>query len=369
MSSTTTITQASTTSLPTKTSQWILANPPTGNVVLSGSDATFQLREAALPELKEGQVLLQNLYFSNDPAQRTWIWPDFPAERHYVEPVRKGSVMRDLYVIAKVLSSTAESLKEGQLVICTGVGWSKEAVLDAAACRPLQQLPGLGLEHFLGAFAGTGITALYGLTDVGEVTAEDTICVSGAAGATGSMVVQLAKHVIGCKRVIGIAGGEKKCKWVESLGADVCVDYKAADFKEQLYKATTPYPTVYFDNVAGQILDLMLTRLERNGRIIACGGISNYNTSGNTDDANHTGLKNWMQIVTNRLQVRGFIVTDLGPKLYEYGGKLVGLYMQGKLKLTDDNNTVVDTKWEDFPKTWNRLFSGGNQGKLITHVV
>lgn len=351
------------------TSQWILANPPTGDVVFEGPNATFQLKDGSLPELKEDQVLVENLYFSNEPAQRTWIWQDFPAERHYTTPVRKGDVMRGSRAISKVVATRSEALREGQLVAVGGIGWSRASVLDAKTCTPIQEMPGLGIEHFLGAFAGTGITALYGLVDIGKATADDIVCVSGAAGATGSVVVQLAKHVLGCKRVIGIAGGQQKCKWVESIGADVCVDYKASDFTEQLRKATEPNPTVYFDNVAGEILDLMLTRVARFGRIVACGGISNYNTSGDSSNPKHVGIKNWMEIVTNRIQVSGFIIMDLGPKLPEYTKRLVSYYKEGKLKLDDGHLTVIDTKWEDFPKTWNMLFTGGNQGKLITHVV
>lgn len=354
-------------SLPKTTPQWILANSPSRDVVLDGPDSTFQLKkEVPLPPLQDEQVLLQSIYFSNDPAQRTLIWKNYPSDRHYADIIQEGEVMRAYLVICQVLDSRSTSFHVGQLVLALP-GWSLYSVADASTCRPINEIPGLSIAHFLGALSGPGVTAWYGLIDIARTTKADTVCVSGAAGATGSMVVQIAKHILGCKRVIGIAGGEKKCRWVESLGADVCIDYKAADFKEQLLKVTEGYVDVFFDNVGGEILDLMLTRVARFGRIAACGSISNYNTAGGDDV--ETGLKNWFHVIVNRLEIRGFLTFDLGQRTEEYVNKLIQAVKEGKLKLSDENNTVVDTKWEDFPKTWNLLFTGGNQGKLITKVV
>jgi NADPH-dependent curcumin reductase CurA len=355
-------------SLPNTTSQWILAHSPSGNINFDGPNSTFQLKEdVPLPAVMDNQVLLQTLYISNDPAQRTLIWKDFSSERHYTELVKEGEVMRASRAICKILNSRSTAFETNQLVLAQ-TNWSHHAVVDADACFPIQEIPGLSITHFLGALGGTGITAWYGLIDIGHTTKDDIVCVSGAAGATGSMVVQIAKHVLGCRRVIGIAGGENKCRWVESIGADACVDYKAPDFKEQLLKATDGYVSVYFDNVGGEILDLMITRMARFGRILACGSISNYSTSGKGEDVN-AGLKNWFEVVVNRLEIRGFLFFDLGDRMRDYVDKLAQATREGKLKLTGENNTVVDTKWEDLPKTWNLLFTGGNRGKLITKVV
>lgn len=188
--------------------------------------------------------------------------------------------------IAEVIDSKSDKFPKGSKLLAS-VNWSEYAVLDAAACNLLEQLGDLSLTHFLGALGFTGVTAYHGLQVV-RTGAEDTVVVSGAAGATGSMVVQIAKKMLGCKKVIGIAGTDDKCRWVESLGADVCINYKSPTFKKDLKAATEGYVEVYFDNVGGEILDLMLGRMKQFGRIAACGAISNYN---NITDA--YGIKNW----------------------------------------------------------------------------
>jgi NADPH-dependent curcumin reductase CurA len=348
-----------------KTRQWILTNPPSGDPVLSGSNTTFTLKDVTLPALSTDQVLLKVLYLSNDPAQRGWIDAAADPERLYTKPVQKGEVMR-AFGVAKVVESKADNLKVGQLVIAT-TGWSEYTVVNAKECRPVQpdEKAGIRATHFVGALGGPGLTAYYGLIDVVGTKAEDAVVVSGAAGATGSMVVQIAKHIVGCKRIIGIAGGEKKCRWVESLGADICVDYKSPTFKEDLKKATEGFVEVYFDNVGGEILELMLQRMKRHGRISACGAVSTYN------NLQGAGIKNWFEIITNRLEVKGFIVTDAieagktGPMIQ----KIVEKIKEGKIKIGADSETVVPTKFEDIPKTWTMLFSGGNQGKLVTEIV
>ena len=188
---------------------------------------------------------------------------------------------------------------------------------------------------------------------------------SGAAGATGSMAVQLAKKMLGCKRVVAMAGTDEKCKWVESLGADVCLNYKSQDFREKLGRATEGFVEIYFDNVGGEILDLMLTKMKVGGRIAACGAITDYNKS------DKGGLKNWFEVISNRLEIKGFIVTDF----VKDGGTPEALreftkaYKEGKITIGPENETVVETKFEDIPKTWMKLFEGANTGKLITKLV
>ncbi|KAL6702664.1 quinone oxidoreductase [Coniothyrium glycines] len=346
------------------TRQWILSNPPQSDAVLEGPNPTFTLESKILPALGTEQALVKTLYFSNDPAQRGWIQKDMDPERLYTAPVKQGEVMRS-YAIAKVIESNASSLSPGQLVMGS-LGWTEYTVVSTNQVRPIHADDSAGIRptHFIGALGGPGLTAYDGLIDVARATAEDTVVVSGAAGATGSMVVQLAKHVVGCRRVIGIAGGEKKCKWVESLGADVCVDYKSPGFVSELKKATEGFVEVYFDNVGGEILDLMLTRIKRFGRIAACGAVSTYNSMG------EEGIKNWFEIITNRIEVRGFIVTDAvesgkaGPWIQE----LIAKVKEGKIQIGPETETVVPTKFEDVPKTWTLLFKGGNTGKLVTQI-
>ena len=199
--------------------------------------------------------------------------------------------------ICEVVESAAPADKQdvfgvGKHVLATS-GWTEYSVMAARECVPVTPLPnGLSETHYLGGLGLTGLTAYYGLVEVIKAKPSDTVVVSGAAGATGSMAVQIAKRVLGCKRVVGIAGGAQKCQWVTgSLGADVCVDYKAEDFETQLKKATEGFVEVYFDNVGGATLDLMLTRMAPFGRIAACGSISTYNDPG-------AGVKNFFEITS-----------------------------------------------------------------------
>ncbi|EOA83527.1 uncharacterized protein SETTUDRAFT_94784 [Exserohilum turcica Et28A] len=347
-----------------ETRQWVVAKHPHADPVLEGEDATFKLQTTTLPAPGPDEVLIKTLYFSNDPAQRGWLDPTIEPERLYVPPVQKGEVMRS-GAIAQVVESNAASLSKGQLVVGT-VGWTEYAVVPAKAVRAIQADESAGIRptHFVGALGGTGLTAYYGLMDIARASPSDTVVVSGAAGATGSMVVQLAKHVVGCKRVIGIAGGAQKCAWVESLGADICVDYKAPGFEQALKAATQGFVEVYFDNVGGDILSLMLGRMKRHGRIAACGAVATYNSMADS------GVKNWFEIISNRIEVRGFIVLDVmeSGKAGAYIQELIKAVKAGKIQVGPETETVVPTKFEDVPSTWTMLFKGGNTGKLVTEL-
>jgi NADPH-dependent curcumin reductase CurA len=349
-----------------QTRQWIVSNPPSADPVFDGPESTFSLETTTLPVPGSDQALVKTHYFSNDPAQRGWIQKDMDPERLYTAPVNKGEVMR-AFAIAEVVESNVDSLKKGQLVMGS-LGWTEYAVVNAKEVRPIQADENAGIRptHFIGSLGGPGLTAYYGLIDVVRTTKDDTVVVSGAAGATGSMVVQIAKHLIGCKRVIGIAGGEKKCRWVESLGADVCIDYKSASFQDDLKKATDGFVEVYFDNVGGEILDLMLTRIKRHGRVAACGAVATYNSMGQG-----AGLQNWFEIIVNRIEVKGFIVTDAieSGKAGKWVQELIQAVKDGKIKVGEETETVVRTRFEDVPRTWNLLFEGGNTGKLVTQLV
>lgn len=348
---------------PTETRQWILTNKPTDLPELSGPDATFTLETNPLPALKDDQVLVKNLYLSNDPAQRGWITKDVNPERLYVPPVPQGSVMR-AGAVAEIIESKSPKHKKGDKVFVSA-GWAEYSVEEAKACQTLQQIPGLSNTHYLGAFGMTGLTAYYGTKIIARAGPEDTVVVSGAAGATGSMVVQIAKKILNCKKVIGMAGTDEKCKWVESLGADVCLNYKAPDFRKQLRGATEGYVEVYYDNVGGSLLDLMLTRMKKDGRVAACGAVADYNKS------EWTGLKNWFEVISSRIEIKGFIILDFlaqgkGPQAV---GELVQAWKEGKIQVGDANETVVETKFEDIPKTWMSIFEGSNTGKLVSKLV
>ncbi|KAI3390691.1 hypothetical protein diail_8874 [Diaporthe ilicicola] len=347
-----------------KTQQWVLNAHPEGLPTYSGSNPTFKKIEKNLPELQNDQLLIKAKYFSNDPAQRGWIdhYPD--ESRLYVTPVHTGEVMR-ASGLGEVIESKSDKAKKGDLVR-TLVNWTEYSVVDAKAVQLCDPLPkDASPTHYLGALGLTGLTAYMGLLVVAQATKDDIVVVSGAAGATGSMVVQIAKKIVGCEKVIGIAGGQQKCEWVKKLGADECVDYKASDFKQQLSKVTTEYANVYFDNVGGDILDFMLTRMARDGRIAACGAISQYNSKeGDGGDR----LSNWFQVVSMRLRIRGFIVYDFPERIEEAQKTLHKALEDGKLDISEGEQ-VVETKFDNVPATWLKLFEGANTGKLVTKLI
>ncbi|KAL0259467.1 quinone oxidoreductase [Diplodia seriata] len=350
-------------SLPTQTRQWVLNRPIVGEPVLDGPDATFSLKTVDLPPVKDGQVLLRTKYVSNDPAQRGWISPHRSPDRLYVPPVQAGETMR-AGAIAEVVESKSPSLAKGALVQTYQAGWSEYVVQDAAGLQPLQSIPGVSPTHYLGALGMTGLTAYYGTKIIAAAKPEDVLIVSGAAGATGSMVVQIAKKLVGCKTVIGIAGSDTKCEWVKSLGADICLNYKSPTFKKDLIKATPDYANVFFDNVGGEILDLVLSRMAREGRIAMCGAISGYNSTSGLQ------LNNFFEIISMRLQLKGFIVLDWVQqgKAKETINEIANAAKEGKILISDEGETVVATRFEDIPKTWLKLFDGSNTGKLVSKL-
>lgn len=353
-------------STPTSTRQWVLVNKPTDLPVLSGDKPTFELRTKDLPSLQEGQVLVKLLFLSNDPAQRGWISPNVNPDRLYVPPVQINTPMH-ARGLAEVLDSKSPTFKPGD-VVTASTGWSEYVVLDAKTVQPAPELPGgLARTHYLGAFGMTGLTAYYGMKEVGEAKSGDIVVVSGAAGATGSMAVQIAKKIIGAKRVVGIAGSEEKCRWVETLGADKCVNYKAGDLKQQLVDALggeKEYVDVFFDNVGGEMLDLMLSRMARHGRVVACGAISSYN--------NPRGgllLKNYFEVISMRIQIRGMIVMDYLGKAQEVAQIFKQALQEGKLKVSGESEHIVKGGFEEVPQVWMKLFEGANTGKLLTKIT
>ncbi|KAL4961706.1 MDR family NADP-dependent oxidoreductase [Aspergillus stella-maris] len=344
------------------TRQWLLNSKPTDMPTVTGSNPTFKLTTADIPAPTASQALVKTLMLSNDPAQRTWIVPDADPERLYAPPVEEGTPMASFALAEVVQSGNEKELAVGSLVLAP-TKWSELSIHEIKGLQVVKPIEGLDLGHFLGAFGLTGLTAYYGIKEVAGAGKDDTVVVSGAAGATGSMVVQIAKKILGCKRVIGIAGTDDKCRWVEKLGADVCINYKKDSFKEDLTKATEGFVEVYFDNVGGDMLDFMLTRMKRYGRIAACGAISNYNT---TDPV---GIKNFFEIVSMRIQVRGFIVLDYIHKFGDVVAELSQAWQQGKIVVDESMQTVVEAKFEEVPNVWMKLFEGANTGKLCTKIV
>ncbi|KAI9376634.1 hypothetical protein BJX61DRAFT_256682 [Aspergillus egyptiacus] len=348
--------------MPSSTRQWILNSKPQGAIALDGPSPTFKLTESPLSQISASQALLKTLILSNDPAQRTWIAPDADPVRMYYPPIPEGAVMGAFAIAEVVESGSPGELPVGSLVMAP-TNWSEYSVHEIKGLQVVKPIEGLDLAHFLGALGGTALTGYYGIKEVVGAKKEDVVVVSGAAGATGSMVVQIAKKIIGCKRVIGIAGTDDKCRWVEKLGADVCINYKKDSFEQDLIRETEGFVDVYFDNVGGRILDLMFLRMKRHGRIAACGTISNYNT------AEPYRLKNFFEVVSNRLHIHGLIAFDYMHKYGDVVAELTQAWKEGKIVIDDSMQTVVEAKFEEIPRVWMKLFEGGNQGKLCTKIV
>jgi hypothetical protein len=311
----------------------------------------FDYVEEPIPELEDGQVLVKVLYISLDPAMRGWM-----AEgRSYIPPVEIGEVMR-AGTVGKVVESKGAKLAPGDHV-SGWLGVQEYAVCDEKAVFKLdaEEIP---LPKYLGALGMPGMTAYFGLLDVGAAKEGETVVVSGAAGAVGSVVGQIAK-LKGC-RVVGIAGGPEKCDWiVDELGFDAAIDYKGEDVSAALREHCPEGVDVYFDNVGGDILDAALARLARGARVVICGAISQYN---NLDAVK--GPSNYMSLLVNRARMQGFVVIDYMSRYPEATREMAGWIAEGKLVARED----VVKGFESFPDALAKLFAGENIGKLVLKV-
>jgi NADPH-dependent curcumin reductase CurA len=336
--------------MPTVTNhQWRLAARPSGAVKRSDWNAT----EEAVAAPGESQVLVKTLYLSLDPAMRGWM----NEGKSYIAPVELGAVMR-AGGIGRVIESKDAAFKPGDFV-------SGTLNVQEYAVQPARQLvkvdPRLApLPVFLSALGMPGFTAYFGLLEIGKPQPGQTVVVSGAAGAVGAVVGQIAK-IKQC-RAVGIAGGAEKCRYLtEQLGFDAAVDYKHADVKAALRDACPNGIDVYFDNVGGEILDLALTRLARHARVIVCGAISQYNNSTPVK-----GPSNYLSLLVNRASMTGMVVFDYAARYGEAAREMAGWMKDGKLKSREH---IVEGGLEKFPETLQMLFSGENLGKLVLKVA
>ena len=328
--------------------QFRLAKRPTG---LPDRDC-FRVERAAVPAPASGEVLVAVRYISIDPAMRGWM----NEGRSYIAGVEIGAVMR-AGTLGEVVESRAEGYEPGDLVIgMAGVqtyGVEKEADIfkvDPAIAPPATLIGGLG---------GTGMTAYFGLLDIGKPEPGQTVVVSAAAGAVGSVAGQIAK-IKGC-RAVGIAGGPDKCRYVtETLGFDACVDYKNDDVAAALETHCPDGIDVFFDNVGGEILDAALTRLARGARVVICGAISGYN-----DPDGYGGPKNYMALLTRRARMEGFVLFDYTKRYAEAGSQLAKWRYEGKLVTHEEIVRGIQT----FPETLLRVFTGDKRGKLVLEVT
>jgi NADPH-dependent curcumin reductase CurA len=329
--------------------QWLLARRPEGMV----SVEDFRLVEGPVPEPADGEALVRNLYLSVDPTQRGWMAVDT-----YLPKVKLDAVMRS-FATGQVVASRHPSLRPGELVQGL-LGWQDYAIVHPGTrSAPTVVPPGMPIETSMSALGLTGITAYFGLLDVGRPRPGETVLVSGAAGATGSVAAQIAR-IQGC-RTIGIAGGPEKCRYLtEELGLDGAIDYRSGNVARELRRLCPDGVDVYFDNVGGPILDLVLLALARHGRIVLCGGIAEYN-----DSRPRGGPANYLALISKRGRMEGFIVLDYFPRAAEAVAALSGWMKEGRLK---DRVDVVEGL-ENAPAALRRLFEGANQGKQLVKIA
>jgi len=328
--------------------QFRLASRPSGMVAAEN----FEYTDEPAPAPGEGEFLVKVLYISLDPAMRGWL----NEGRSYVPPVGIGEVMRAIGVGRIVTSNNAE-FAEGDHV--TGLfGVQEYAVSDGGGMVKVD--PSVApLPVYLSTLGMPGMTAYFGLLDVGEVKETDTVVVSAAAGAVGSVAGQIAK-LKGC-RVVGIAGGTDKCAYVvDELGFDACIDYKGGDVYAGLKEHCPEGVDVYFDNVGGDILDAVLARLARGARVVICGAISQYNVDGKPK-----GPSNYMSLLVARARMEGFVVFDYVNRYADAAREMGGWMAEGTLKSREDIVEGLET----FPDTLLKLYKGENLGKLVLKVA
>jgi NADPH-dependent curcumin reductase len=328
--------------------QFRLAARPVG--LPKRSDWNFT--EEPAPEPGEGEFLVKVLYISLDPAMRGWM----NEGRSYIPPVGIGEIMR-AGAIGRVVASKHKDFAAGDYVN-GGFGVQEYALSKGQGATKVD--PKLApLPVYLGTLGMPGMTAYFGLFDVGKPQPGQTVVVSGAAGAVGMVVGQLAK-IHGC-RVVGIAGGADKCRYlVDELGFDAAIDYKSEDVRKALRQHCPKGLDVYFDNVGGDILDGALANLARHARIVICGAISQYNNT-----AAIKGPSNYLSLLVNRASMTGMVVFDYAARYPEAAKAMAGWRAAGKLKSRED----VAQGFTNFPETLLKLFAGENFGKLVLQVA
>lgn len=309
-------------------------------------------RDVALRHPGAKEVLIRNLYISLDPAIRGWMG-DAP---NYAKPIAIGDVVRST-VIARVIKSNSARFAEGDVVRSVG-GWELYSTVSERAMAQLDVDSGITLSHYLSIFGPVGLTSYFGLLEVGKPQSGETVLVSAAAGAVGSIVGQIAK-IKGC-RVVGLAGSDEKCQWLTNeLGFDEAINYKKCGDYEQAIKNVCPEGVdVYFDNVGGEIFDAALLCLNKYARVAVCGWISTYNSP----DA--PGPKNLWQLVAKSVTIKGFVVVDYRKQFSEGVHQLQQWVCEGKIKFKEDIVEGLDNVLPAFLK----LFDGTNQGKLIVKI-
>jgi NADPH-dependent curcumin reductase CurA len=323
----------------------ILVNRPTG----IPEKNTWSFEEELISEIKDGQILIKQQYISLDPAMRGWM----NNSKSYIPPVEIGTVMRAGTVGEVIQVNNNTNFKVGDFV--SGWGGVQEYSISDGKNYSIIKDKNNPIHRYLGALGMPGMTAYFGIINEGKIKSGDIVLVSAAAGAVGSLVGQIAK-IKGCK-VIGIAGGNEKCKYVkEQLGFDEVIDYKNDNIYSSLKKYCPEGIDVYFDNVGGEILDAALAKLRMNARIVICGAISQYNNTSRTK-----GPSNYLSLLVNRATMKGMVVFDYKNDYPMAINQISEWFNQGKLISNESIFEGIDNFYETFLK----LFNGNKRGKLI----
>lgn len=328
--------------------KWTLVSrPQTGPISLD----CFRLEEEDLKELKDGEFRVRTTMLSFDPTQRFWMERDT-----YVPKIPLGDVMRGA-AVGEVVHSKNPSFPVG-VKVAGLFGWQSFALCNGHEPMPPHILPHhVSDEAALSIFGMTGLTGYFGMIDVGKVKSSDTVLVSGASGATGSIAAQVAK-IKGAK-VIGIAGSDLKCRWLtETAHLDAAINYKQQDIAAELNKLAPEGINIYFDNVGGKTLDQALMHMAMHARIVLCGAISTY------DGLQDGAIKNYLNLVLKRASMHGFLIFDYAHRTMEAFAALSEWLEQGKLHYEVD----IQQGLENAPQTLQRLFAGQNLGKQLLKV-
>jgi NADPH-dependent curcumin reductase CurA len=322
----------------------VLARRPEG--LVQSEDVTVE--EAPMPEPGEGEVLLRTEWIGIDATVRTWL----SQAEGYMPPVEIGEVVRSSG-LGRVIRSRSDRIAEGDLV-ATLTGWQEYAVVgdDPMLTTPLG--PGADPLAALGVFGSPGLTAYVGLTEIGKVTEGETVVVSAAAGATGSIAVQIAK-ILGC-RVVGVAGTDEKCAWLlDELGLDGAINHRTDDLPAKLRELCPDRVDVFFDNTGGPILDAVLGRLANGARVVLCGAISSYN-----ERRKPPGPANYLNLISRRARMEGFIAWDHWGRWGEITAILAAWVADGRLV----QRATVFEGLDSAVEALNAMFTGANIGKI-----
>jgi len=333
-----------------ETKEWALKRRPEG---LFSPEHDVEWRTSSITEIGPDSVVIRNAYISLDPAQRDWM----SDTKSYLPPIPLGSPVW-CSSVGEVVASTSAKYAVGDLVWGMG-GWAEYSVAPDYYVFPVDAGLGLPLQNFLSVVGAVGMTAYFGLLRIGQPKSGETVLVSAAAGAVGSVVGQIAK-IKGC-RVVGIAGTGAKCRWLtEELGFDAAINYRSCgDLENAIREACPDGVDVYFENVGGEILDAALMNINKYARIPFCGRISVYNEQGKVP-----GPYNMWQILAQTARLEGFLVSDFFPEFAECVPEMAEWVKQGKIKFNED---IVEGL-ENTPAAFLKLFDGSNNGKLMVKV-